>query len=425
MNEPFRRAGQRLRHLFPVAPALAAVFLLTSCSELDYLRAKTDMQDQTLSEMEKQLKTWQDAYENLSALRTKDTQEFQKQLALRDQELRRLRTGKTDRERELERQINEMTLRAQQEIDKNLALGKKSQATETRLSTLEKEHTSLKSTQSKVEKDLVVANGQVASLQSSLAETEQARQTAEKRAKALEAERDQLKSSLDDSNNKIRELERTVADLKIAPKSASDGRTSVSAQVAEIKKQLTEERRSSENERQKLKSEVARLTKELSKLRGGAPVEDVTLTKAKEALEKALADEIKQKNAEVIAAPDRVTVRLRSDSLFQPSTLMFHDSAQADLRQIAQILAKYGGYQLRVEGHTDNQPVRDMPFPDNLALSSQRAGNVLRFLMESAPLPQKQIRSIGCADHEPIASNDTPDGRARNRRVEIILSRPD
>jgi chemotaxis protein MotB len=125
----------------------------------------------------------------------------------------------------------------------------------------------------------------------------------------------------------------------------------------------------------------------------------------------------------VIVSYDRVTVRIRCDALFEPSTLVFLKPAQARLRQIADILAQYPGYQLRVEGHTDNQPVRDMPFPDNLALSSQRANNVLRFLQEAAKLPQKQTRATGCADSEPVASNDTPEGRQRNRRVEIILGR--
>jgi chemotaxis protein MotB len=405
--------------------SFVAALLLSSCGELYFLRAKTDEQDRTITDMEKKMREWQDAYDKLYNQKVKDNEEFSKQLTLRDQEIRRLREGHTDRERNLEASENEMKLRAQQEIDKGLKLQQALQAAQGRLSSQEKEAGTLKTTQGKLEKELTAAQAEVASLRSKLDTAERGRQTADKRLKEAQGERDQLKSTLAERDRKVSDLEQTVGDLQSNVKAASDGKTTISAQLANLRKQLTEERRLAENEQQKQKAEIARLNKELSRLRGSPSGQDSTLAKAGEDLARPVGEDIKQKNAEVVATGDRVVVRLRSDMLFEPFTLVLRSSAQAQLREIAKVLVKYPNYRLTVQGHTDNQPVREMPFPDNLALSSQRADNVLRFLMDAAKLPQKQIGSGGSADLQPIAPNDTPDGRARNRRVEIILSHED
>ncbi|MCX8038756.1 MAG: OmpA family protein [Candidatus Sumerlaeia bacterium] len=407
--------------LFSVLAPVCAL-CLCSCAELEYLRYKADLQDQTIAQMESKLREWQDAYDNLMNQHTKDVQEYQKQLALRDQEIRRLRSDKTDRERELERQLNELKLRAQAEIDKNLKAAKEAESLQNKLMTADKQLTSAKITQSQLEKDLAAARAEIAALKSQLQTLEQARIAADKRTRAVEAERDRLKGEVEAGAAQIAALERDVKDLRIAAKAADDSKTTISAQVAEISKQLADERKAAEAERSRLKAEISRLSGQLAKVQGAAAgASDAGLSRAKDALEKVVAAQIKDKSAEVETAADRVVLRLRSDALFEPATLRLVPSAQTTLRQIAEVLAKFPGYQLRVEGHTDNQPVRDLPFPDNLALSTQRAYNVLRFLLESAKLPQKQIRSIGCADYQPIAPNDTAEGRARNRRVEIVL----
>jgi chemotaxis protein MotB len=390
---------------------------------LNYLQAKTQYQEQTIADMENKLREWKDAYDKLLEQKVKDNEEFQKQFKTWEMEKRRLSTIRTDRERQLDGSVNELTIRLQAEIDKNAKARKEIESAQSRITANEKDITALKTTQNKTDKDLASARSELETLRGQLQAADKARQTAELRAKTADGELKQLKATSDERGQKINELEQTVAQLQSNLKAASDGKTTMSALVADLRKQLAEEKRIGDAERQKHKSELARLTKELASLRGGAKGEEPALSKAKDELAQAMAEEIKQKSAEVIVSYDRVTVRIRCEALFEPSTLVFLKSAQARLRQIADILAQYPGYQLRVEGHTDNQPVRDMPFPDNLALSSQRANNVLRFLQEAAKLPQKQTRATGCADSEPVASNDTPEGRQRNRRVEIILGR--
>lgn len=83
---------------------------------------------------------------------------------------------------------------------------------------------------------------------------------------------------------------------------------------------------------------------------------------------------------------------------------------------------KTAGGSIRVEGHTDNVPVAHGPFPSNWELSTQRAVNVVKYLTEACGMDPQKLSAAGYADSRSIASNDTPEGRALNRRVNIIIS---
>jgi chemotaxis protein MotB len=107
------------------------------------------------------------------------------------------------------------------------------------------------------------------------------------------------------------------------------------------------------------------------------------------------------------------------------------DSGRADLKpqagpilgQIATLLrTQGGGRQIQVDGHTDNVPVRVGPFRDNWDLSSARATTVVRFFIHAGLRPGL-LSAGGFAANHPVVSNATAQGRARNRRVEILLAR--
>jgi chemotaxis protein MotB len=77
--------------------------------------------------------------------------------------------------------------------------------------------------------------------------------------------------------------------------------------------------------------------------------------------------------------------------------------------------------EIRVEGHTDNQPIIRGKFANNLELSTARALSVVNFLSETAPLPKSRFSALGYGEYRPIATNATEEGRALNRRVEIYV----
>lgn len=110
-----------------------------------------------------------------------------------------------------------------------------------------------------------------------------------------------------------------------------------------------------------------------------------------------------------------------SDSLvFDVGSADLKPSAKAVLEDIAEIVRR-SRFDVRIEGHTDNLPIRNRRFPSNWELSTARAVNVLRFFTEEKQLSSDRLTAVGFGEFRPLESNDTPDRRAMNRRVEVIF----
>ena len=91
------------------------------------------------------------------------------------------------------------------------------------------------------------------------------------------------------------------------------------------------------------------------------------------------------------------------------------------LEKVGSILKELKG-DITIAGHTDNVPIKGGPFKSNLALSMARAASVADFFIHKVKLDPSRISTMGFGEYRPIASNKTPEGREKNRRVEIILS---
>ena len=111
-------------------------------------------------------------------------------------------------------------------------------------------------------------------------------------------------------------------------------------------------------------------------------------------------------------------VTLRGDGLFEPGSATIAPKYLPLIDRIATELNKVPG-KVQVTGHTDNQPMRSMRFPSNWHLSEERARMVMRLLTQT--VPADRVTAEGRAEAEPIADNASPDGRSRNRRIEISL----
>ncbi|OUM94800.1 MAG: flagellar motor protein MotB [Thermobacillus sp. ZCTH02-B1] len=90
---------------------------------------------------------------------------------------------------------------------------------------------------------------------------------------------------------------------------------------------------------------------------------------------------------------------------------------------IGQMLKNFPGYEISVEGHTDNRPIHTREFESNYELSAKRAINFMRVLIEAGDLDPRLVSSTGYGEFRPVATNDTPEGRAKNRRVEVKILR--
>ncbi|KNY28517.1 OmpA family protein [Pseudobacteroides cellulosolvens] len=116
-----------------------------------------------------------------------------------------------------------------------------------------------------------------------------------------------------------------------------------------------------------------------------------------------------------------VEISMQENLLFKSGSAAYEPSAKATLTEIGKIIKSLSGNQIRVEGHTDNDPINTELFPSNWELSSVRATNVVRTLIDIAGLNPLKISAIGYGEFRPKAPNTTADNKRKNRRVDIII----
>ncbi|WP_236424790.1 DotU family type VI secretion system protein, partial [Pseudomonas syringae] len=132
-----------------------------------------------------------------------------------------------------------------------------------------------------------------------------------------------------------------------------------------------------------------------------------------------LADDIKAGKVAVEDAVDRSVVTIRGDELFASGSATIVDDFQPLMLRIADAIRKVKG-DVRITGHSDNRPIATLRFPSNWALSQARAEQVLHILAAKTGQPQR-FTAEGRSDTEPLGSNASAEGRAKNRRVEITV----
>ncbi len=114
-----------------------------------------------------------------------------------------------------------------------------------------------------------------------------------------------------------------------------------------------------------------------------------------------------------------IEVEIRDSVLFPSGSARLQDEAIPILRELARILQQFPN-PLRIEGHTDNIPIHTVVYPSNWELSAARAASVIR-LFEQAGIDPTRMVAQGYGEFRPVADNDTPEGRAQNRRVTIVV----
>lgn len=115
-----------------------------------------------------------------------------------------------------------------------------------------------------------------------------------------------------------------------------------------------------------------------------------------------------------------VRIQMAANRLFSRGSAELTGESAAALAKIGKLL-KESGRKIIIEGHTDNEPIQSERYPSNWELSASRATKIVRYLMERHKIPGARLTAVAYADQKPVSTNETEEGRGRNRRIEILI----
>ena len=146
------------------------------------------------------------------------------------------------------------------------------------------------------------------------------------------------------------------------------------------------------------------------------------LEKAKAELEDRLKNEINDKEVKVEMMERGLVITFVAEVLFDSGKAQLRNDSLEKLDKVAGVLkTTVKDLSVGIEGHTDNEPIKHSGWKSNWELSAARAMSVLHYLVDDQELKPARLSATGYGEYRPVASNDTREGRQKNRRVEIVI----
>lgn len=142
-------------------------------------------------------------------------------------------------------------------------------------------------------------------------------------------------------------------------------------------------------------------------------------------IEKLLSQKLKNTKGVIFKKDAKgLTIRLNDAVLFNPGSAIIKSKALLTLDNLSEVLRNIPN-SVRIEGHTDNTPIKTGKYPSNWELSTARATNIVVYLIKKQGIAPDRLSAAGYGEYKPINTNDTTDGRASNRRVDIMILKSD
>ncbi len=236
----------------------------------------------------------------------------------------------------------------------------------------------------------------------------------------------EYKSRLDDIDG----LKKNISDLDERLKSKEAEKVALEAKYMEENENLKSllnvdrnELKSKDMQISDLKAEIASLSQEKSKAIEEKDKAVAELKKTYTNLVDELKSEIQKGEIAVTQLKDKLSLSMVDKILFDSGSAEVKKEGKNVLDRVAEILKKVADRQIRIEGHTDDVPIGSRiakKYPTNWELSNARATNVVKYLHEKGIDP-KLLSPGGYAEYRPVVSNETEEGKAKNRRIEIVL----
>jgi chemotaxis protein MotB len=210
------------------------------------------------------------------------------------------------------------------------------------------------------------------------------------------------------------DLMRARADLERVEKVLADRSAEAGAAMTEMRQEIDRLTENSNQLQQQLEQERVEREARLAEVQG---TYDELVGK--------LEEEIERGEVKISELKGKLTVNVVDKILFDSGKANLKKAGLSVLQQIGDILKTAVDKNIQVEGHTDNVPIRGTlasKFPSNWELSTARATTVLHFLQDKVGISGERLSAVGYGEYQPIESNSTAEGRALNRRIQIVLT---
>lgn len=236
------------------------------------------------------------------------------------------------------------------------------------------------------------------------------------------SERDKLQNDYTAASNNLKNLQASYAALE---KNSSDELQSNMNKNRELlaKLEAKEKALASEQARlDKLKADLQSSSTRLAELENIMASKDAAMKKLKETLSKAL-NSFEGKGLTVEQKNGKVYVSMENKLLFSSGSWAVGSEGRRAVVEVGKVLGDNPDITVLIEGHTDDVPYAGSgPIADNWDLSTKRATAIVTILGENKKINRENLTAAGRSEYAPVASNDSPDGKAKNRRIEIILT---
>lgn len=224
--------------------------------------------------------------------------------------------------------------------------------------------------------------------------------------------------------NRIDELSKNIEGLASEKEAALHKlNQQIDSQSAELDA-LRKEKEEFASKAEYLNNEVERLKVKAGEISSEKEKELASIKEAYESLMQEMKQEIDMGDIKITQALDRLSVNMVEKILFDSGKAEIKPEGLKVIERVGRILKGITDKQIRIEGYTDNvkigAKIREK-YPTNWELSTARATNVVRYLQDKVGIVPKLLSAAGYGEYKPIASNDTAEGRAQNRRMEIVL----
>ena len=227
---------------------------------------------------------------------------------------------------------------------------------------------------------------------------------------------------LDHANSQIQELEDELSRSRQENQGLTERLGEIESQNSQLASRLRslgENVETLQGERTSLQQDLERTQRALEELRERERQAQARVETFRGLIER-FQSMIESGRLRVRIVRNRMVVELPEGILFDSGRADLKSGGETTLTEVAQVLREITNREFQIAGHTDNVPIRSRRFRSNWELSAQRATNVARFLIEQG-VAANRISAAGYADTQPVSSNETDEGRAQNRRIEIVL----